>query len=87
MNPRPKQEPALGSPDKKNPTKRTKIIIMSSYKDQTTRETKKFQQKEQKGKNLEDTQTNKNNPNKNKQKGQQCGTSILTTLGHGPKTT
>ena len=64
MNPRPKQEPALGSPDKKDPTERTKIIIMSSYKDQTTRETKKFQQKEQKGKNLEDIQTNKNNPNK-----------------------
>ena len=68
MNPRPKQESILGSPDKKDPTERAKTIIISSYKDQTTRKIKKCQQKEQTGKNLEDTQTNKNKSSKNKQR-------------------
>ena len=68
MNPHPKQEPVLGSPDKKDPTLRAKIVRMSLYKDQTTRETKKFQKKEQKSKNLIDTQLNKTKPSTNKQR-------------------
>ena len=41
---------------------------MSSYKDQTTRETKTFQKKEQRGKNLKDVQPNTTKPTKNKQR-------------------
>ena len=42
MNPHPTRDPALGSPNKKDPTEREKTVIMSSYKDQTTREAKEF---------------------------------------------
>ena len=36
---------SLGSPDKKDPTERAKTGKMSSYKEQTTSETKEFQKK------------------------------------------
>ena len=49
MNPHPKREPALGSLEKKDPTERSKTGRMSSYNNQTTKETKGFQKKEQKG--------------------------------------
>ena len=68
MNPHPKRESALGSPDKKDPIERAKTGRISSYKEQTTRETKEFQKKEQKGQNIEAIQSNKTKPSKNKQR-------------------
>ena len=41
---------------------------MSSYKEQTTRETKDFQKKEQKGQNIKAIQSNKTKSSTNKQK-------------------
>ena len=41
---------------------------MSSYKDQTTRKTKEFQKKEQKGQNIKAIQSNKTKSSTNKQK-------------------
>ena len=68
MNPHPKRESVLRSPDKKDPTERAKTGRMSSYKEHPTSETKEFQKKEQKGLNTKAIQPNKTIPSTNKQR-------------------